>query len=238
MAASIVRIRRQSRGLREGGLIGTFQPRRKRELGKRKRLAQRFAGLIDEGSTARVLLRQGGALMSTPLIDAYSHCPLCGSTEYALQRGRTRRCAKCGHQDFNNPITAVAALILDADDQLLLIRRAREPSKGKLAMPGGFVDAGESLETAVQREVEEEIGLTLTSLRYLCSGPNQYVYHDLARPVCDVFFEASTRSFDVVMQESEVAGWELAALTDIAPEALAFDSMRAALEILIQRRRS
>ena len=163
------------------------------------------------------------------LADAYTHCPLCGSPDYAREPSGTRHCSACGHRDFNNPITAVAALILDPQDRLLLIRRAKDPAKGRLAMPGGFVDAGESLEQSVHREIAEEIGLALTDVRYLCSHPNDYTYRGLTRPVCDVFFHARATSFNVVLQREEVADWQLRPLGEIDPSELAFASMRHAL---------
>lgn len=170
-----------------------------------------------------------------PLVAAYTHCPLCGSTDYEhapAETGGTRHCRACGHRDFNNPVTAVAALILDPQQSLLLIRRAKDPARGLLALPGGFVDAGESLEQAVHREVAEEIGLTLTGLRYLTSYPNPYTYAGLTRPVCDVFFQAHAASFDVVLQHSEVTDWQLRPLAALDPAELAFDSMRHAVAIL------
>ena len=70
-------------------------------------------------------------------------------------------------------------------------------------MPGGFVDAGESLEAAVHREIAEEIGLTLSSVAYLTSHPNNYCYQGLFRPVCDVFFLAHAKTFDLVLEREE-----------------------------------
>lgn len=169
------------------------------------------------------------------LISAFTHCPLCGSPDYDREPRSHRHCRACGHRDFNNPITAVAALILDPKGRLLLIRRAKDPAAGLLAMPGGFVDAGESLEQAVQREIAEEIGLTLTEVAYLCSHPNSYTYRGLTRPVCDVFFCAHTASFDVNLQPEEVSGWLLRSPAEIDPAELAFDSMRHALARLISR---
>jgi len=59
------------------------------------------------------------------------------------------------------PFLAVSAAIV-RDGKLLVVRRARPPAHGLYTMPGGVVEAGETLEEAVTREVHEETGLTIT----------------------------------------------------------------------------
>ena len=59
------------------------------------------------------------------------------------------------------PMVGVGAIIFRGD-QVLLVQRGKEPSYGKWSVPGGLVEVGESLREAVMREVQEEVGLTVT----------------------------------------------------------------------------
>lgn len=59
-----------------------------------------------------------------------------------------------------HPQLAVSAAIF-RDGKVLLVRRARSPGKGFYSLPGGRVEFGESLHTALMREVAEETGLTI-----------------------------------------------------------------------------
>lgn len=169
--------------------------------------------------------------MNPSLLDASIHCPICGAGAYPRD-GKGRVCRVCGHRDFNNAVTAVAVFVIDPLRRILLIRRASSPGLGKWAPPGGFVDAGETLEEAAAREVAEEVGLEIDSFRYLGSFPNDYVYRDLSRPVCDVFFTARPSLSTVKLQAEEAGSFQWAPLAEIDPPDLAFDSMRRALEIL------
>jgi ADP-ribose pyrophosphatase YjhB (NUDIX family) len=55
----------------------------------------------------------------------------------------------------------VTIVLVPVDDSLLLVRRNIEPHKGKLALPGGYIDLGESWQEAGAREVWEETGITI-----------------------------------------------------------------------------
>ena len=61
------------------------------------------------------------------------------------------------------PLVGVGGIIFDGDlGRILLIKRGREPSKGRWSIPGGLVHVGETLEEALEREVKEETGLAVS----------------------------------------------------------------------------
>jgi len=93
---------------------------------------------------------------------AFKFCPLCG---HGLRRkkidGRKRLfCAKCGRVNYENPAPVAAAAVKDERNRLLITKRNIEPGIGKWALPGGFIESGETPEEACLRELKEETGLT------------------------------------------------------------------------------
>jgi 8-oxo-dGTP diphosphatase len=65
------------------------------------------------------------------------------------------------------PELATDCVLVDARGRVLLIRRGRPPFKGKHALPGGFVDVGETVEDACRREVVEEVGIKVGRLELI-----------------------------------------------------------------------
>ena len=76
-----------------------------------------------------------------------------------------RVCSRCGEVNYQNPTPSAAAVITDQAGRVLLTRRSVEPGKGMWCLPGGFNEMGESLEDTVMREVFEETGLQVVSLK-------------------------------------------------------------------------
>jgi ADP-ribose pyrophosphatase YjhB (NUDIX family) len=170
---------------------------------------------------------------------AFFHfCPRCGTKQPAPPEGSAFQCAGCGFRYFFNAAIAAAAFITREDGTVLLIRRAREPARGKLAPPGGFVDIGETVEEAVRREVREEVGLELADVRFLCSAPNAYHYQEVTYPVLDIFFTGRAVAAESVRALDDVEDFVWLAPAQIVPADLAFDSMRAALAALLARNSS
>ena len=112
--------------------------------------------------------------MSHPL-DIFGYCPRCGKGGFAINDFKSKKCSGCGFVLYFNAIAAVVALIVNDKGQLLVARRAKEPAKGTLDLPGGFADSMETAEEAVAREVLEECNLRVKESRYLFSLPNKYL---------------------------------------------------------------
>jgi ADP-ribose pyrophosphatase YjhB (NUDIX family) len=163
----------------------------------------------------------------------FRHCPRCGA---ALGPDTAElRCAACGFVYYLNPTAAVAAIVEDGEGRIVAIERAKEPAKGMLALPGGFVDVGESAEVALRRELVEELGLEVGDLAYIGSFPNLYTYKGVTYPVVDIFYAARTCLSVLRPDATEVKGVRLVPRGEIDPETLAFPSMRAALETYLAR---
>jgi hypothetical protein len=83
--------------------------------------------------------------------------------------------------------------------------------------------------------VAEETGLEINGLRYLCSHPNSYIYHEHPRPVCDAFFIAHTTLKTICPLPGEILECFWQKPETIDPDDLAFDSMRVALRTFLDR---
>ncbi|MEI6519322.1 MAG: NUDIX domain-containing protein [bacterium] len=122
------------------------------------------------------------------IIDITQHCPQCGDETRLAKASNNLRCEACGLTFFINPVCAAGALIFNETGNLLTITRAKDPGKGKIGLPGGFVDFNETVEEAVAREIREETGLIATEITYLSNHPNLYTFKGITSYVLDFFF--------------------------------------------------
>ncbi len=182
---------------------------------------------------ARSLGQHRGVL---PHVQTFQHCPRCGSVLPAPV-GNRLECSACGHRLFVNPTVAVAVIPELTDGRVLWIRRARDPGLGMLAMPGGFVDAGETAEAAARREVEEELGMALDRLQFVTSATNQYPFAGVIYDVLDLFFHARLREgVEWEPAAAEVSAVEVLGKEEVPEAAIAFPSMRLAWSAFLRER--
>ena len=134
------------------------------------------------------------------------YCPKCGAAALRFVGLKQVHCEACGFDLYLNTAAAVAALIADDQGRLLIVVRAAEPEKGTWDLPGGFADPGESAEESLRREVREELGLEIASMRYLCSYPNSYNYGGMRYATVDLGFVCKVEDLTVARAfEDEVA---------------------------------
>jgi ADP-ribose pyrophosphatase YjhB (NUDIX family) len=165
--------------------------------------------------------------------ELFRFCPRCGTARAADDLGKVPlRCGGCGLVLFFNPTVAAAAYVFDDRGRALFIRRAHDPAKGKLAIPGGFVDFGETAEAALRREIREEVGLEVDSVAFLGSHPNRYAYREVTYPVLDLVFTARAVAPESARPLDAVAGIEWLRPADVNPDELAFPSIRATVKLL------
>lgn len=128
-------------------------------------------------------LRSAGALLSdmdagiaTTALAALNwhaqaeYCAKCGAKTKSRRAGWVRTCTGCGREEYPRTDPAVICVVHDGVDQTLLARQPNWPEH-RYSVLAGFVEAGESLEACVVREVAEEVGVTVHSLHYLGSQP-------------------------------------------------------------------
>lgn len=173
--------------------------------------------------------------MHLPMPKPYQFCSDCGSPDLETMNSREFRCLRCGFRHFITPIPAAVAMILDAQDRLLVIRRGHQPGLGLLGMPGGVIEPEETGEEGASRETREETGLNIPpeAFRYFVSLNNHYLFQDFVWPTIDLFFVARIESFNGLEADpSEVMEWMPMKLAEVPLDQFAFHSNSEAVRRL------
>lgn len=174
--------------------------------------------------------------MADHLLSQFKYCPKCGSPRFGIHNEKSKQCADCGFVYYFNPSSATVAFIVNSRDELLVCRRAKDPAKGTLDLPGGFVDLYETGEEGVAREVREETGLHVVRTHYLFSLPNLYVYSGFTVHTLDMFFRCEVEDTLHYTAMDDAADLFFVPLKDIRPEEFGLGSIRRGLQIFLENR--
>ena len=161
-------------------------------------------------------------------LELFHFCPKCGSSDFEIHNALSKHCSNCGFTYYQNPRASTAAFIINGKGELLVARRAKEPAKDTLDLPGGFVDNEENAEQGMVREIFEETGLRINAdnVEYLFSIPN------------DLFFLCHIEEEDVAVEAADDAeGLAWVPLREVYVERFGLRSIRQAVHrFLVEKR--
>ena len=176
--------------------------------------------------------------MQHPL-ELFHFCPKCGSSEFEIHNALSKHCANCGFTYYQNPRASTAAFILNGKGELLVARRAKDPAKGTLDLPGGFVDNYENAEQGMVREIEEETGLKVEAdkVQYMFSSPKIYRYSGMDIHTLDLFFLCRVAEDAEVKAADDAAELRWLPLREVYVERFGLRSIREAVHRFLQQNR-
>lgn len=128
----------------------------------------------------------------------HKFCSHCGTETEAHSREYAMICPACNYHQYPRVQPCVITVITRGNDEILLAKNAKNKSS-MYGLIAGFVEVGETLEDAVQRETFEEIGLHLKNIEYLSSQPWPFPSNLM------IAFKAEYDSGEIVLQEEEIS---------------------------------
>ncbi len=164
---------------------------------------------------------------ATHPLNVLKFCPKCGSAAFKKSCERSLKCEACNFHFFINSAAAVAVLIVNGDNKLLLTTRAANPHKGMLDLPGGFVDDGETAEDAVKRELKEELGIhMIEKIEYLYSEPNEYVFSNYSVFTTDLVFKVELAFYDYLTAKDDVSDYHYYSKSEVDYDKIPLSSIK------------
>src|SRR3989344_5938104 len=131
------------------------------------------------------------------------------------------QCEICG---FKNPKGTATAVII-RDNKLLVLKRNEDPHKGMRDLPGGFMDAAETPEQTMERELLEELGIhaDMTFMRHV---PGTASWKGETFSIISSFYLVGIGNQEIQLNNENIAH-EWIPISEIKPETIAYDSNQA-----------
>ncbi len=163
---------------------------------------------------------------------ALKFCPFCGSPNFIWDGVKAHHCQDCKQRLYTNEAGAVIALIENDKQEFLCTFRKFDPAKGKLDLPGGFIDIGETAEHAVIREVKEELNIDVEQLHFVRSIPNTYTFGNFTYFTIDMVFRCTVKNLDMLQAGDDVANFIFKNPNDIHPDEIGLNSVKLLIQSL------
>lgn len=158
----------------------------------------------------------------------YKFCPKCGS-EAERKLHNLLVCKNCGYNFYINPAATNAVIIENKSGEILIVTRKFEPKKGYLDLPGGFVEIGESLEESSIRELQEELGVTVSEVKYFGSYPDEYLFQGVMIKTLGFVLTAKVDDDVQIKVSDDVAEANFYKKDEIPFDKIAFESLKKGL---------
>jgi NAD+ diphosphatase len=155
----------------------------------------------------------------------FKYCPSCSSGDIFSPNENSMKCNMCGYMFYQNAAAATASILL-LEGKIIFTRRGKEPGKGMLDLPGGFLNYNESAEQGIIREISEEMGCDVKNLTYFGSHPNTYLYKGVTYHTCDICFTGEVASIESFKPSDEIPELVLLAPLEINIDNIAFPSLQ------------
>ena len=158
----------------------------------------------------------------------FKYCPQCGKQGLQERGTSSVACPSCDYVYYHSSVAAVVGII-ECGDRIVITRRANEPRKGMLALPGGFIEYHENLESGLARELQEELGIVVTDLRYLASFGSKYLFREVLYFTTVAYFIVKASDISNAQANDEIDEFFLSRPEELGETEWAFDADRSAL---------
>lgn len=165
-----------------------------------------------------------------------NYCRRCGA-KFTDKNNHIYKCSN-NHTIYANSSPAVAIILTNQNGDVVVTKRATEPKKGLLDLPGGYCDGPENLEDAIERELQEELGLAVsqyTKPSYLCSYIDYYDYADECLPFLSTIFTAQLTEEVAIQANDDVEDAYFVPAKDIDANMFCFSNVQKAFNIYLNK---
>lgn len=167
--------------------------------------------------------------------EVFRFCMLCQG-EFKNNSDIEKECTNCGYVYFIAAKPSAGGIIINSKNQILLIKRNRNPFKGSLDIPAGFVDYNETSEEALVREMKEEVNLDVTNFKFWKSVVGDYDFKGVIKQYITSIFIVKVDDIqsNMVLGGSDAVDARFYDLAEINLSEVSFKSTRDLLSELQQ----